>query len=244
MTRPWLAALLLCCTSTAAGFENHSYGNVNGWKDLHSWCDTTARVLAATAPTTDDPMTPQPTTLAQWTGSAQTGLTLRTLPYQLGPTDAGAGQLYTVLTPAAQPVSATPTSYIHSSNIENVSDPTYRMTHINGYVVPAGTFTCRYVPQAAVLAATAKHSLTVWEHAGHVTYASRNRNGTPGTYLTGGTHTRPTPGTDRYEWSRGAFRYVLDIGRPGHPGGSIRVLRGGVTVSQYPLLAYTVSLPH
>lgn len=239
MKRLWLAALMLSSFGEAAGFQEFRFGNVNGWQALHSWCDTPARVLAATAPADDDPMSTQPTTLAQWTGG-----TLNAQPYQLGPSDAGAGQLYTVLTPAGQPVSDTPKYFIHSSNIENVQDPAYRMTHINGYQVPAGHFTCRYVPQAAVLAATAKHTLIVWENSGNVTYASRNRNGTPGAYLTGGIHTLSAGGQEKYVWTQGAYTYTLLVGKPGHAGGSISVSRAGHVVNQYPLLAYSISVPH
>lgn len=221
----------------AAGYKEFSFGNLGGFKALHSWCDTPGRVLAVSAPAQVDPVTPQPVTFAQWVSGAQTKLA-----YQLGPQDAGAGQLYTTLTPAGQAVSQTPTYFIHSSNIENTVDPSYRMTHINEYRVPAGTFRCRYVPQAAVLAATAKHSVVVWERAGQVTYSSTNRNGTPGVYLTGGTHTQ-AGGRERYTWARGEYEYVLEVGGAGRPGGVLLVRRGGVVQSRFPLLAYTISVP-
>ena len=108
--------------------------------------------------------------------------------YQLGPADAGAGQVYTALTPAGQTVSHSPQYYIHSSNIENVNDPAYRMTKVGEFKVPAGTFQCRYQPQAAFIGATARHSVTIWESGGKVTYRSSNRDGTVGVYLTGGRH--------------------------------------------------------
>ncbi len=109
----------------------------------------------------------------QWTGASHTWQH-----YQLGPADAGAGQVYHSLTPAGQKVSSPPQYFIHSSNIENVNDPAYRMTKVGEFKVPAGTFPCRSQPNAAFIGATAQHSVTIWESSGRVTYRSSNRDGT------------------------------------------------------------------
>ncbi|WP_309569982.1 hypothetical protein, partial [Deinococcus sp.] len=212
-----------------------SVADVGGSRAVRFWCDAPTRVLALNTPA----LTPGPGTLAGWQGNTRT-LT----PVQVGVDDPGAGQVYTPLTvPGRAP--ADPGYFVHSSNVENVSDPAYRMTHVNEFRLPAGTFTCRYVPQAALLAATAKHTVIVWESSGHVTYASRNRDGTPGVFLTGGAHTR-AGGREVYAWTRHGYTYTVSVGNPdlgNAPGGTLRVSRGSTLLRTWPLLAYTLSTP-
>ncbi|WP_295821794.1 hypothetical protein [uncultured Deinococcus sp.] len=231
-----LAGLLLASLGMAAGFQTVSVADVDGARPVRFWCDTPGRVLALAVPTT----APGPGTLAQWAGGQRT-LT----PVQVGVDDPGAGQVYTPLGIPGQPAPADPGYFVHSSNIENAQDPAYRMTHVDGFRVPAGTFTCRYVPQAAVLAATAKHTVIVWDSGGRVTYASRNRDGTPGVQLTGGTHTR-AGGREVYRWTQRGYTYSVSVGNPqlGQvPGGELRVSRGGAVLNTWLLQAYTLSTP-
>ncbi len=233
MKRTLLLALVLAGSAQAqAQWQESSYANVGGWQPVQSWCDTPGRVLAVTAPANSG----DAVKLAQWVGGK-----INIQNWQLGRPDPGAGQIYTPLTPAGQTPSQTPRYFIHSSNIENTTDPAYRMTHINEYVVPAGRFQCRYVPQATVLAATARHTVIVWESGGKVTYASRNRDGTPGLQLTGGTHTRTNGGRERYVWNNAGYQYVLEVGQSAGPGGSLSVLKGAKTLSREELLAYSIS---
>ncbi|MFC5848382.1 hypothetical protein [Deinococcus petrolearius] len=235
MRRPMLAALALLGTAGAAGYREFSYADVGGhWRPVAAWCDTPGRVLAITAPRGQGAV--RPATLVQWTGGR---LSART--WQYGPGEGAAGSSYVALTPAGQQVSDDPTYYVHTSNVENVQDPAYRLTRVVEFRVPAGTFRCRYVPQAAVLAATAKHSVVVWEQGGKVTYASRNRDGTAGVQLTGGTHTQGAGG-DEYQWRRGGYTYALEVGRDGAAGGRLSVSRGGRLLSREALLAYSVSV--
>jgi hypothetical protein len=233
---PWMGLALLGAAS-AAGYQESSYANTGqgGWKPVAAWCDASARVLAVTAPSGQG--TVQPTTLLQWTGG-----NLSAQAWQYGPSEGAAGSIYTALTPAGGKVGGSPNFYVHTSNVENVTDPAYRLTHVVEFKVPAGTFRCRYVPQAAVLAATAKHSVVVWEQGGKVTYASRNRDGTAGVQLTGGIHTRGAGG-DGYRWQKGGYTYTLRLGGEATPGGSLSVSRGGRTLSTEALLAYSVSVP-
>ena len=231
-----LAGLLLASVGLAAGFQTVSVADVGGPRPVRFWCDTPGRVLALAVPTT----VPGPSTLAQWAGGERT-LT----PVQVGRDDPGAGQVYTPLGIPGQPAPADPGYFVHSSNIENVNDPAYRMTHVNEFRVPAGTFTCRYVPQAAVLAATARHTVIVWESGGRVTYASRNRDGTPGVQLTGGTHTR-AGGREVYRWTQRGYTYTVSVGNPllgQAAGGVLQVSQGSEVLSTWPLLAYTLSAP-
>lgn len=227
-----LALTLLGSAAAQARWSESSYANIGGWQPAQSWCDTPGRVLAVTTPAAET----GPVKLAQWVGGK-----LSVQNWQLGRPEPGAGQVYTPLIPAGQTQSENPEYFIHSSNIENTVDPQYRMTHINEYVVPAGRFGCRYVPGATVLAATAKHTVIVWESGGKVTYASRNRDGTPGIQLTGGTHTRVS-GRERYVWNNAGYRYVLEVGQSGQPGGRLSVLKGTKLLSREELLAYSISV--
>ena len=224
------AVLALAPAALAAGFREESFAQVNGgaWQSARFWCDTPGRVLALSGAGAGTG------TLTQWVGGARSQVAVT-----VGADDAGAGQVYTPLTVAGSSAPA-PGFFVHSSNVENVQDPAYRLTHVNEFRVPAGSFDCRYVPQAAVVAATARHSVTVWESGGRVTYASRNRDGTPGVQLTGGTHV--TGGErDEYRWNRGGYSYVLVVGAAQYPVGELRVERAGRVLSREPLLAYTVS---
>lgn len=222
------AALLLSFLPVAsgAGFTEASFAQVGAgaWQPVRFWCDTPGRVLALSGTGT----------LTQWVGGARSQV-----PVTVGADDAGAGQVYTPLTFAGSSAPA-PGFFVHSSNVQNVQDPAYRLTRVNEFRVPAGSFACRFVPQAAVVAATARRSVTVWESGGRVTYASRNRDGTPGVQLTGGTHAMGS-GRDEYRWNRGGYGYVLVVGNARAPGGELRVERAGRVLSREPLLAYTVS---
>ncbi|GAA4004756.1 hypothetical protein GCM10022631_14750 [Deinococcus rubellus] len=228
----WLSLLAAAPLASAQGYEMKSYLNLNGPQPAAFWCDAPGRVLAVTQPVVQPAqMTnqPQPVRLVQWTGPSHTWQN-----YQLGPADPGAGQIYTALTPAGQQVSDSPQYFIHSSNIENVNDPGYRMTHINGFKVPAGTFGCRYKPNAAFIGATARHSITVWETGSKVTYSSSNRDGTAGTYLTGGSHIG-----SEYRWNRNGYTYALKLD---DPGATLSVLRGDKLLSKETFQAYSVSV--
>lgn len=226
------AALLLSSLplALAAGFREASFAQVGAgvWKPVRFWCDTPGRVLALSGAGAGAG------TLTQWVGGVRSQV-----PVTVGADDPGAGQLYTPLTFAGR-IAPAPGFFVHSSNVQNVQDPAYRLTRVNEFRVPAGSFACRFVPQAAVVAATARHSVTVWESGGRVTYASRNRDGTPGVQLTGGTHVAGR-GRDEYRWNRGRYAYVLVVGTARAPGGELRVERAGRVLSREPLLAYTVS---
>ncbi|WP_420595469.1 hypothetical protein [Deinococcus sp.] len=224
----WLSLLAVSSLASARGYEMKSYLNLNGLRPAAFWCDAPGRVLAVTQPETMAD-TAQPVKLVQWTGSQASVQN-----YQLGPAEAGAGNVYTALTPADQQVSQSPKYYVHSSNVENVNDPAYRMTNVSEFKLPAGNFKCLYKPNAAFIGATARHSITVWEYQGKVTYSSSNRTGQGGVYLTGGKHTG-----DEYRWTKNGYTYALNLG---DPGASLSVLRGGKLLSQEAFEAYSVSV--
>ena len=158
--------------------------------------------------------------------------------YQYGPSDAGAGNLYTALTPAGQPVSDHHTSYVHTSNVENTNDTAYRMDHTIKFVLSTGTYTCAYQAQAEFMGATARHGITVLETGSTVRYVSSNRDGSVGLNLAGGTHT-VIAGSDDYFWKNNGYSYALHVGRP---GATLTVRRGSAVMSRETFQAYSVSL--
>ncbi len=235
LKRVCLATALLLASvplASAAGFTEASFAQVGAdvWKPVRFWCDAPGRVLALSGTGAGAG------TLTQWVGAARSQVAVT-----VGADNAGAGQVYTPLTFAGNSAPA-PGFFVHSSNVETVQDPAYRLTHVSEFRVPAGSFACRYVPQAAVLAATARHSVIVWDSGGKVTYASRNRDGMPGVTITGGTRTT-RDGRAEYRWNRGGYGYVLTVGPAGRAGGELRVERAGRTLSREALLAYSVSTP-
>lgn len=224
-------------------YEMQSYVNVGGkTQPAYAWCDAPGRVLAVTQPANANLMTPQPASLITWLKGVQGPPNIDTM--QLGPIDAGAGNLYTALTPPGVAVSDTPDSFIHSSNVENVNDPAYRMTHINEFRLGNQTFTCRYVPQAAFLGVTGKRTVVVWNNGGAATYATRNFDGTPGVSVPGGRHIRSTGGQDEYTWTTpDGYTYRVEVGSGGGSGATLTVSRGGKTLGRENFLAYSVSRP-
>ena len=228
MKRLWLSLLVISSVAAAQNDEMKSYLHLNGYQPAAFWCDAPGRVLAVTQPDSTAG-TPQPVKLVQWTGDQ-----VSVKNYQLGPADPGAGQIYNSLTPAGQQVSPSPKYYVHSSNIENARDPGYRMTKVGEFKLPAGTFQCRYKPQAVFIGATARHSITVWEYQGKVTYSSSNRGGPGGVYLTGGTHQG-----NEYRWTKNGYTYALNLG---DSGATLSVLRGGKLLSEEAFEAYSVSV--
>lgn len=238
--------LMLSALALAAPprYEMRSYVNVGGkTQPAYAWCDAPGRVLAVTQPANSNLMTAQPASLITWLKGVQGNPNIDT--WQLGPVDAGAGNLYTALTPPGVAVSDTPDSFIHSSNVENVNDPAYRMTHINEFRLDGKTYTCRYVPQAAFLGVTGKRTVVVWNTGRAATYATRNFDGTPGVSVPGGKHLRSASGQDEYTWTTpDGYTYGLEVGSvSGGPGATLTVSRGGKTLGRESFLAYSVSLP-
>lgn len=225
-------------------YEMRSYVNTGGkMQPAFAWCDAPGRVLAVTRPAKAELITPQPVTLLQWpkpnSGQPQKAQ------YQLGPSEGAAGTVYTTLTPPGQtPNRADATFFVSISNIENVVDPHYRMTHVNEFRTPEGAFRCRYVPQAAFLGATAKRSVIVWDNGKTATYATRNFDGTPGVYVTSGRRIASAELT-AYEFkTRDGYRYRVEIRPPTAGGmGSLSVFRGSLALQTEPFLAYSSSEP-
>lgn len=225
-------------------YEMRSYANVGGRvQPAFAWCDAPDRVIAVTQPPKLGP-TPQPIQLRQVLKrpAPNTDAFDYVASYNLGPSDAGAGQVYTAIT--------FPESggqyFIHTSNVKNVNDPAYRMTRVNEFRTPEGSFRCRYVSQAAFLGVTAKRTVIVWDNGKTATYATRNFDGTRGVYVTGGR--RVTPGIEggiHYEFpTESGYIYSVNIHANGpETGAGIIVGKDGSLQPDEPFLAYSVSLP-
>lgn len=242
-----LGTALACAASLAAatGYEMKSYVTVNGrTQESLAWCDAPGAVIALGdlfkyGPNEDGPAR---TDLYRWP-KTRAGLgSLSRQPVTLGLADAGAGQVYTPLRSAAGKA----LGVLHTSNIENVQDPAYRMTHINEFKLGTQGFRCRYVPQAAFMGVTARRTVIVWDNGKTATYATRNFDGTPGVYVTGGK--RVTPGMEggiHYEFpARGDVTYFVNID-PNGPltGAGVVVRKGTVLFPDERFLAYSISLP-
>ncbi|WP_139806445.1 hypothetical protein [Deinococcus hopiensis] len=247
-----LSALLLGLPGLALAAPVHSemqsYANVNGRvQPVFAWCDAPDRVLAVTQPT-KVAMTPQPVTLLTWP-KAKTGQ-LQRASWQLGPNDAGAGNVYVALTPAGQMAAQTPASYVHLSNVQNVNDPAYRMTKVGPFKLGNRIYDCRYEPQATFVGTTANRTVTVWDSGKRTTYGTQNFNGTRGVLLRGdqtayGATTRESSrvtGFQRvYLWTTpDGYTYRVEMTES---GASVTVLKNGKVLRREPFLAYSVSLP-
>lgn len=252
-----LGTALACAVSLAAatGYEMKSYVTVNGrTQESLAWCDAPGAVLALGdlfkyGPNEDGPAR---TDLYRWP-KTRAGLgSLSRQPVTLGLADAGAGQVYTPLRSAAGKA----LGVLHTSNIENVQDPAYRMTHINEFKLGTQGFRCRYVPQAAFMGVTARRTVIVWEETCpeplfcKATYATRNLDGSAGVFLRGGekgyttTRTQANQVTDfqrSYSWQTpDGFTYNVEISAA---GGTVKVGRDGKTLTTESFLAYSISLP-
>lgn len=172
-------ALSALALAAPQGYEMQSYVNIGGKvQSAFAWCDAPDRVIGVTQPARNDPTTPQPIKLRQVLKrpAPNTDAFDDVAEYRLGPSDPGAGQVYTAIT--------FPESggryFIHTSNVENVNDPAYRMTRVNEFRTPEGSFRCRYQAQAVFMGTTSKRTVIVWDNGKTVTYATRNFDGTPG----------------------------------------------------------------
>lgn len=234
-----LTALALAGLALAAPqrYEMKSYVNVGGKvQPALAWCDAPETVIALTTPQSGQ------ATLAVWDKGQSNLLPPNTFPATVGDPDPGAGQTYLPLT--WKNGAATVKGLLHSSNVENVQDPAYRMTHINEFRLSDLQHRCRYQPQAAFMGATSKRTVIVWESGKTATYATRNFDGTPGVYVTGGRKIANEELTAYEFLTRDNYRYRVEIVAQDYGGtGSISVFKGRQQLLQEPLRAYSVSLP-
>ncbi|WP_158680043.1 hypothetical protein [Deinococcus sp. NW-56] len=241
-----LTALALAGAAFAASprFEMRSFVNVEGRvgavQPAFAWCDAPDRVLAVTQPAHDPRTTAQPVTLHRWLKRPQmeSDAGKLTAPFLLGPSEGAAGSIYTRLSfPDGSGTNAN--FFIRTSNVENVLDPAYRLSRVNEFRTPEGSFPCRYQPQAVFMGATAKRTVIVWDNGRTATYATRNFDGTPGVYVTGGKVSADDIGPE-YTFRNGSYTYLVKF----HPYAAfVRVQRGGRTLRTETFLAYSYSQP-
>jgi hypothetical protein len=128
---------------------------------------------------------------------------------------------------------------VRLSNVLNVNDPAYRMSAVSGFKTPYEDVRCRYVPDAAFMGVTAKRTVIIWESGGKMTYATRNFDGTPGVYLTGGTRAQDDIGPE-YTFNKAGYTYLIKF----HPYTAfVQVKQGGRLLQTEPFLAYSISTP-
>lgn len=226
-------------------YEMRSYMQIDGKvQPAFAWCDAPDRVLAVTRPM-DALSQPQPIKLARWLKRPQPESDAATLTalYLLGPSEGAAGSVYTRLS-FPDGSGANSNFYIRASNVENVLDPAYRMTRVNEFRTPESTFPCRYQPQAVFMGATVKRTVIVWDNGKTATCATRNFDGTPGVYVTGG-RKRQQEETTIYEFKTvNDFTYQLKIDAPERSRhAELAVLRQGQVGQTESFLAYSISLP-
>ncbi|WP_414657817.1 hypothetical protein ACINK0_17040 [Deinococcus sp. VB343] len=148
-----------------------------GKQPLLAWYDAPRRVLALLQygiPAENAQATPPNGELYEWPKTAAGGAP-----------DSGAGQIYTPLKLTSGPRKGQ-SGYVHTSNIENTSDPSYRMTKTGEFKLGNGVYKCRYVKDAAFIGVTRKRTVIIWDNGKTATYATRNFDGSAGVYVTGG----------------------------------------------------------
>lgn len=245
-TLRWACLLVLSAGFALAApqqYEVRSYVNLGvKVQPAFAWCDAPGRVLAVTQPA-KPPTTPQPASLVTWLKGARGSPDIN--PVQLGPSDVGAGNVYTALTPPGAAVPATPSSYVHTSNVENVNDPAYRMTRVNEFRLDGHSHRCRYQPQAVFMGVTTRRTVIVWDNGQTATYATRNFDGTPGVYVTGGLKNGSVKGGSTYDFSTGdGFKYrVVEHSQGSNSGAFLTVTKAASLKGIESFLAYSVSLP-
>ncbi|MBB5233931.1 hypothetical protein [Deinococcus budaensis] len=224
-------------------YEMRSYMQIDGKvQPAFAWCDAPDRVIGVTQPQKLGPA-PQPIQLRQVLKrpAPNTDAFDYVAEYNLGPSDAGAGQVYTAIT---FPLSGG-RYFIRTSNVENVRDPAYRMTRVNEFRTPEGTFPCRYQPQAAFMGATSRETVIVWDNGKTATYATRNFDGTPGVYVTGGRKINVAGTGVIYDFpgGNGSTYRVITGSAPGTSAMLNTTTREALKGLTQSFLAYSISLP-
>lgn len=243
----WVA-LALAGTASAASYTMQSYVKVGpATRPAFAWCDAKDRILAVTAPTSplSSPDDVREVTLLRWLKNKPANV--GSFKYKLGLAEGAAGSSYYGLIPAGFKATRDLASkyFIHLSNVENTLDPSYRMSRVVRFKTMQGENACRYVPNAAFMGVTEKRTVIVWDEGDAITYATRNFNGTPGVYVTGGKKVVGVEGGVTYEFTTEdgyKYRLVIDDSSPS-TGAAVQVLRGGNLKSKESFLAYSISVP-
>lgn len=250
------ALLLAGAWAGAAGYEMRSYVMPTSRPQAAlTWCDAPNGVLALTADVGK-------TDLLIWEKSRAELRLSRQIPVTLGRPDPGAGQIYTPFTSQlALNRAGQKSGLFHTSNVENVQDPAYRMTKTGEFKLGNEVYKCRYVKDAAFMGVTNKRTVIIWEASCNepifckMTYATRNFDGSTGVLLRDGqkgyASTRTVNGgitafERNYRWETpDGYGYAVKIlsAASGPSISSVSVYKNGQHVSTEPFLAYSISLP-
>lgn len=228
-----LAALgLLGFVAAAPAYQMNSYALVNGKNQaVFAWCDAPNRVLALAKG--------NKTNLYHWAKHPSGLGSMSTSQVTVGAADPGAGQIYYPLKITAGSRNGQ-SGFLHTSNVENVQDPAYRMTHINEFKLGSDVYACRYVPQAAFLGSTNKRTVIVWDAGDTITYATRNFDGSAGVYVTDGKSSSGAAGLDYRFTTKDGYTYTL---KASATTAFLTVSKGGKVLSSEKFVAYSLSLP-
>ncbi|MDL2344498.1 hypothetical protein QOL99_10060 [Deinococcus sp. MIMF12] len=245
-----LAALALAGLALAAPhrYEMRSFvnveGKVGGVQPAFAWCDAPGRVLVLRQ--FDTPAGPARRNAPQYTVTelyewpkTRAGLgKLRRSEVRIGWPDAGAGQTFHSLKATSGPRQGQ-SGHLRTSTVEN-EDPAYRMTRVNEFRLNGTSYRCRYQPQAVFMGSTAQRTVIVWDNGRAATYATRNFDGTPGMYVTGGKVSYDELGPEYIFSGAGGYSYRVKY----HDSSAfVQVRRNGKMLQSEHFLAYSVSMP-
>ena len=213
-------------------------------QSLSAWCDVPNRVLALMPYAVVSNTTFSGGELYEWPKTAAGLGRIRASAFEWSGHDAGAGQVYQSFKLLDGPRKGQ-SGAVHTSNIENVQDPAYRMTKTGEFKLGNEVYKCRYVKDAAFIGVTAKRTVIIWDNGKTATYATRNFDGSAGIYVTGGKISRPVNGKTHSEFaSSGGYAYRVSNSVRSSPAGlALHVFRDNKAISEEPFLAYSVSIP-
>ncbi|MDO4245245.1 MAG: hypothetical protein Q4C89_04420 [Deinococcus sp.] len=234
--RMLLACALTWAGANAAGYEMKSYVALDGKKqEAFAWCDAPDRVLALTQ-VREKPTKPQPATLVTWLKGRSGGPNRDTI--QLGAGEGAAGSVFYAISGPGQKLP--PNDYVRLSNIENVQDPSYRMSRVVSFRLAHKDYSCRYVKDATFIGVTQKRTVIIWNNGKAVTYATRNFDGSAGVYVTGGTVEHDDTGPVYLFETSSGYSYIVTYDQRAN---FVQVLRGNKVQSTEHFLAYSSSSP-
>ncbi|WP_261664984.1 hypothetical protein [Deinococcus sp. Marseille-Q6407] len=214
----------------------HSYIQTTAGHPVQAlaWCDAPDAVLALSRPPTD---VGGVATLYRWRKGSVPGVQ-ESWPVRVGRADPGAGNIYYPLAfPGRQLTDQNNRDYLHISNVENAHDPEYRMTRVGEMMLNGQRHSCRYVPQAAFMGATDRRTVIIWDNGRTATYATRNFDGSPGVYVTGGQRSQTSAGVNIYRFPAPGG-YVYNVSTGGEDA-KVTVIQRGVTRLSEPFRAYS-----
>lgn len=226
-----MLALTLLGWAGAAGYQMDSVLQAGGKaQPLFAWCDAPDGVYALTQFDSRKPLGSR----VQLYGWPKRGSAVRVTNVTMGESDGAAGSIFYPF--GTGKTAQNPNNYVRISNVENVLDPAYRMTHVGEFNLGGINHRCRYVPDAVFMGVTAQRTVIIWEGADNgATYATRNFNGQPGVSVKG----TKVAGGYQFRTSDG-YLYTL-TGQPGQK--RVEVRRGGKLLRSEVFRTYSESVP-